>query len=102
MADTTYRRIAAVATTADVLQFLSRQKEPVTGAAVAQGLGLPAGTVMCHLVTLEDAGFVRKIGDGYELGMKLMLCWAAYKSKLEVRIARDTAELNQLTGGGAL
>lgn len=97
---TTYRRIGAVKTTADLLQFLSRQKEPVTGSAVAEGLGLPTATVMCHLVTLEDAGLVRKIADGYELGMKIMLFWAAYKSKLEERIARDTADLQRLNEGG--
>lgn len=92
----TYKRIAAVTTAAEILKFLSRQKEPVAGAVVAAGLGLPAGTAMCHIVTLEDQGFVRKIGEGYELGMALMLFWAAKKAQLAGQIEKLQADLHSI------
>lgn len=96
MKETTYRRIAAVETAAGVLKFLSRQREPVSGSAVAQGCGIPTPTAMCHLVTLEDQGFVRRIGEGWELGMALMLFWAAKKSQLSTRIEQLQADLSAI------
>ncbi len=89
---TTYRRIAAVQTTITILRHLADQKGPVPGADVARAVNLPVGTVMCHLVTLEDAGLVQRIGEHWKLGMGLALFWARIKSSKEAEkqnIERD-------------
>jgi DNA-binding IclR family transcriptional regulator len=92
----TYRRIAAVELTTRILKMLNDQKQPVGGQEVARALDEKHGTVMCHLATLEDAGFVRRIGEHYELGMELALFWARKKSQLENSVATATDVLNQL------
>lgn len=92
----TYKKIEAVRKAGEVLKYLSSQKDAVTGAELAKAVNLPMGTVMCHLVTLEELGFVQRIGDGYRLGMGLALMWARVKSGLEgerVRVERDLGEI---------
>lgn len=101
MAGDSYRRIEAVSKTGDILKHLAAQKTPATGPDVARAVGLPTGTAMCHLVTLADIGFVRQVGDGWELGMGLALLWARVKSNLEGqrdRINRDLESIS-ITGG---
>jgi DNA-binding IclR family transcriptional regulator len=80
---TTYKRIEAVTRTGEILKYLANQKEPVNGPQVAAGVNLPVGTVMCHLATLEDLGFVSTVGDRFKLGMGLSLFWARVRSSLE-------------------
>lgn len=93
---TTYRRIESVKTAISVLQHLSGQREPVSGPEIAAAMELPLGTVMCHLVTLEDAGLARCVGGAWSLGMGMGLLWARYKSQVEGKIARLNDELKQL------
>ncbi|OGC00113.1 hypothetical protein A2V82_16365 [candidate division KSB1 bacterium RBG_16_48_16] len=88
----TYKKIEAVRKTGEVLKYLSSQKDAVTGPELGKAVNLPVGTVMCHLATLEEMGFVQSVGDGYRLGMGLALIWARVKSNLEgdrVRVERD-------------
>ena len=94
----TYRRIAAVELTTRILNHLADQRNPVSGKAVATALGEAHGTIMCHLVTLEDAGYVQRVGEHFEFGTKLALHWARKKAQIEGRISRDTATLKQLEG----
>jgi len=96
----TYKRIAAVETALRLLEFLAHQKTPVPGPAVAEALGIPYATAMCHLVTLEDARFARKVGDGYELAMNAALLWARKKSMLHTDIERAERDLARLENGG--
>ena len=92
----TYKRIAAVQLTIRILKMLAEQKKPVSGQEVTRALDAAHGTVMCHLATLEDDGFVRRIGEHYELGMELALFWARKKSQIENSIAIKHQELNLL------
>lgn len=92
----TYTRINAVKVTVAVLRYLAEQKQPVSGQQVAQAVGIPHGTAMCHLATLEDERLVRAVGGVYELDMGLALFWARKKSQLQGQIERATAELHQL------
>jgi len=94
----TYRRIAAVELTTRILNTLADQRQPASGKTIAGAVGEAHGTVMCHLVTLEDAGYVQRVGDHFELGTKLALHWARKKSQVEGRISRDTETLRQLEG----
>lgn len=92
----TYKRIAAVELTIRILKMLAEQKQAVSGKEVSRALDESHGTLMCHLATLEDAGFVRKVGDHFELGMELALFWARKKSQLESVVATTRDELNLL------
>ncbi len=78
----TYKRINAVKTAVEIIKYLSDRREPVSGADAAEALEMQYGTCMCHLVTLEDAGIVRRIGEHWELGDGMALLWARRRSKL--------------------
>lgn len=91
-----YKRIAAVATSVSILRHLAEQRGPVAGVDVARALNLPAGTVMCHLVTLEDDRMVRRIGEHYELGDGMAIFWARRKAMLEGGIERMKIDLSNM------
>lgn len=93
-----YRKIEAVTKTLEILEFLAKQREPVSGPDVARAVGLPVGTVMCHLATLEDKNFIRRVSGCIELGMGAATIWAKKKSLLEGqrdRINRDIRILEE-------
>ena len=92
MKPNTYKRIAAVELTTRIIKMLADQKQPVSGQEVSNLLQEKHGTVMCHLSTLEDAGFVMQINGKYQLGMALGLIWARVKSNLEA--SRDNINRN--------
>lgn len=85
--------------TVSILRALSNQRQPASGQEIAREIDVPAGTVMCHLATLEDEGLVRSIGGAYELGMGMSIFWARYKSLTEGKIDRLRSELKQLEVG---
>lgn len=91
-----YKRIAAASTTTQILTFLADQKAPVSGATIANALGMQYGTTMCYLATLADDQFVAQTGDNFELGSKLAFIWARYRARLESQINRLSHELNEL------
>lgn len=93
---TTYKRIEAVKKAGEILKYLANQKEPVNGPAIATAVNLPVGTVMCHLATLEDLGFVESIGDRFVLGLGVGLFWSRMKSNLEAQKARIEQDLDKL------
>lgn len=98
MSDKSYRRIAAVKKTCEILAILSEAREPITGQEVAIRVQESQGTVMCHLATLQDSGLVQEAGGGWRLGMKLALYWARVKSAKEGerdRINRDIEALGE-------
>lgn len=94
----TYKRIAAIRTTNAILKYMSGCKESVGGAEIAKATGIKEGTVMCHLATLEDVGFVQGVGDRWKLGMGLALIWARVKSSLEADKQRIEDNLKELEG----
>ena len=92
----TYRTIETVRKAGEILKFLAGQKEPVSGADIARAVGLPQGTTMCHLATLEEIGFVRTVGEKFELGMGAALLWSRYKSNREALRDKINKELEEL------
>lgn len=96
---TTYRRIKAVSTTLEILEALAESKVPVTGSTLAEQTGVPFPTVMCHLATLQDRGYVQVIGDQYRLGMKLAVFWARMKSMKETELQSVESDLRLLNQG---
>ena len=96
--ESTYKRIESVSKACDILAVLAEAKEPISGNEVAVRVQLSQGTVMCHLATLQDAGFIQEVGGGWRLGMKLALFWARVKSRMESereRIDRDITALGE-------
>jgi DNA-binding IclR family transcriptional regulator len=83
VAKNSYTRIAAVQKACEIIAIVADAKEPITGNEVAVRAQLPVGTVMCQLMTLEDAGFVQEIGGGWRLGMKIGIFWARIRASLE-------------------
>jgi DNA-binding IclR family transcriptional regulator len=100
VAEKSYKRIGAVKTAGEILKFLAQRKEPVSGPAIGQAVDVPVGTVMCHLVTLEEMGFVQGINDRWRLGMGLALIWARVKSSLEADRERINCEISRLEREG--
>lgn len=92
----TYKRIEAVKKAGEILKHLAHQKEPVNGPDIAKSLGMAEGTVMCHMATLEDLGFVESIGDRFIAGRQLALIWARVKSSLEAERARIDADIESI------
>ncbi len=99
MAEKTYRRIDAVRKTCDILAVLADAKQPISGNEIAARVQESQGTVMCHLATLQDAGFVQEAGGGWRLGMKLALFWAKVKSGKESERRRIDMEITELGEG---
>ncbi|MBI2354251.1 MAG: helix-turn-helix domain-containing protein [Deltaproteobacteria bacterium] len=96
-----YRRIESVTKTLEILEYLAAQKEPVSGPDIARAVGLPVGTIMCHVMTLEERNFIQRIGDRFRLGMMMAILWARVKSSLETqrdRIDRDLESIS-IPGG---
>lgn len=92
----TYRRVDSVKKAVGILRFLAEQRGPVSGAEVSRAVELPVGTVMCHLVTMEDDRMVRRIGDHWELGDGMAVLWARRKAQLEGGIQRMRNQLNEM------
>ncbi|HAM41250.1 MAG TPA: IclR family transcriptional regulator [Candidatus Omnitrophica bacterium] len=98
MAETTYRRIEAVAKAIAILEFLATQKHPVGGPEIARAVDMPVATVMSQIITLQDHNFVRNLGAGFELGMGAALIWARKKSLLAGERSRIDNEITKLEG----
>lgn len=96
-----YKRIEAVRKAGEILKCLAHQKDPVSAPTIAQSVGLPAPTVMCHLITLEELGFVQGVGDRWRLGLGLALIYARVKSSLEADRQRIDSTISELENGGA-
>jgi DNA-binding IclR family transcriptional regulator len=75
----------AIKTTFKILDFLKNQDRPVTGAEVAQELGIPHATAMSHLTTLEEINAVQRSGSNYEMGFKMATFWIEAKKHLEAQ-----------------
>jgi DNA-binding IclR family transcriptional regulator len=92
MREKTYKQIQAVKTSGEILKFVANEKEMPTAPEVTRALNMSIGTVMCHLTTLAEIGFLKQVGDRYELGMGLALFWARKRARLEGE--RDTVTRN--------
>ena len=94
----TYTRIAAVEKACDILAILAEAKVPLTGAEVAIRAQLPAGTVMCQLMTLEDKGLVEEMRDGWRLGLRMAVYWARIRSTKESERNKLNDEIKSIGG----
>lgn len=89
-------RIEAVYQAGHVLKAVAESKGAVGPSDIASNLGIKVNTAFRMCVTLEGIGFLKQIGDKYELGMGLALFWARKKAMLEGErdnVSRDLASL---------
>lgn len=93
---TSYARIAVLDKAIDIIEYLHQQGGPVTVAEISNSLGIPQGTVMCHLVTLLDRKWLRMTGNSYEPGVRLAGMYSAYKMGIENKISALSRELTSL------
>lgn len=96
MREKTYKRVDAVRKAGEILKYLANQKEPCSSTEVVNALGLPNGTAMCYLVTLEDLGFVQGVGGGWRLGLGLGLIYAKVRSALESEREKISQTLKEM------
>jgi len=101
MKERTYKRIESIRKGNEILKYLGQMKEPASGPEIAAAVGLPTGTVMCYLATHEDAGFVQRIGDRYQVGLGLVLIKSRLKSNLEGQRMLIDANLKELDSGSS-
>lgn len=103
MTDGNRYRIETVYQAGQILKTVADFKNPVGSSDVAKALGITANTAYRMCVTLEELGFLKQIGDRYDLGMGLALFWARKKAMLEgerVGIERQLMELGEEVGDG--
>jgi len=91
-----YRRIKSVELTIAILKFMGQEVQPVSGNEIAKALGEPHGTIMCHLVTLEDGGFVKRVYDRYEIGIYFGTLWTSLKISRQARANDAQMDLKQI------
>ena len=88
-----YKRIKSVNTALDILEYVAESPDGASAHRIGQDLNIPFATIMCHLATLGDRAYVRRIGDVYQVGMKLAVYWARVKSRKENEIIRRQDDL---------
>lgn len=96
MPDNRYR-IEAVYKAGLVLKLIADAKEPIGPAEIEATLGITLNAAFRMCETLEELGWIRKIGGKYELGMGLALMWARKKAGLEAALDTTTKELSSLS-----
>lgn len=98
MADPNRYRIETVFQAAQILKVIANLKNPVGTSEVARMLGITLNTAFRMCVTLEEIGFLKQVGDKYDLGMGLALFWARKKAMLERERGKIEADLMSLEG----
>lgn len=91
-----YRRIKSVELTMAILKFMAQEVQPVSGKEIAGALNEPHGTIMCHLVTLEEGGFVKRVYDRYEIGVYLGVLWASIRASREAMAESAERDLHKI------
>lgn len=78
-----YHRITAVNVALDIIEAVADAKSGIRPGEIAAVTGIPKPTVMCHLITMAERGYIMKTGETYRLGMKAASLWAKVRAALE-------------------
>lgn len=76
-------RIESVYQAGQVLRAVAESKGACGSSEIATSLGITVNTSFRMCMTLEELGFLKQVGEKYELGMGLALFWARKKATLE-------------------
>lgn len=83
---TGYKRVGAVKTAFEILEHLADRAGPVTPKDIGIALRLPYGTVMSHVATLSDGGYIVQGADGgVRIGTRMSVFWLRLKAQSEMR-----------------
>lgn len=96
MAPKSCRKIEVLIAADAILKVIAESKEPMGSAEIAKATNLTTDSVFRQLGTMEEMGWVRKIGDGYTPGMALAVIWARVKANAEGQIDKLKQDLEQL------
>jgi DNA-binding IclR family transcriptional regulator len=96
MSDINKYRIQAVYDAGKILETVAHSKEPMGAAEIAKALAITSNTAFRQCCTLDELGFLRQVGDKFDLGMKLAIFWARKKSRLEGERDRVDGDLRKL------
>lgn len=89
-------RIESIYQAGRILKTVADSRCALGPSEIAKNIDITANTAFRMCVTLEELGFLKQVGDKYDLGMGLALFWARKKSGLEVEKSRIEAELESL------
>lgn len=89
-------RIETVIQAGQVLKVIADSKTPLGPLEVAKLIGITSNTSFRLCVTLDECGFLKQIGDKYELGMGMALFWARKKAMLESERERVNKDLEAI------
>jgi DNA-binding IclR family transcriptional regulator len=89
-------RIESVYQAGQVIKAVAENKGAVGSSEIAASLGIKVNTAFRMCVTLEELGFLKQVGEKYELGMGLALFWARKKASLASERETIDKDLNQL------
>ncbi len=78
-----YKQIAAVNTTIDILEHISNQSGRRTAKEISDDMKIPYGTIMCHISTLSGRGYLNLQGDGISIGTAMAKYWLKKKAESE-------------------
>lgn len=95
MKDNRYR-IGSVYQAGLVLKAIAESRGAMGAGEVAKALSITSNTAFRLCVTLEELGFLKQVGDKYELGMGLALFWARKKAMLEGERERIEKDLESI------
>ncbi len=89
-------RIETVHQAGQVLKTVANSKEPMGAIAIAKSLDIKSNTAFRICQTLDEIGFLKQVGDRYELGMGLALFWARKKASLETKREAVESDLDSI------
>lgn len=95
----TYTKISALSKGLVVLDIIGSSPTPVMVKDIAEQANMSYGTAMNNIVTLEDAGFIKKQGSGYIGSFKLASIWTNRMSYLKRRKQVINDEIEALEKG---
>jgi DNA-binding IclR family transcriptional regulator len=83
MAAKSCRKIEVLIAADAILGIIASSKEPIGISEIAKTANLTNDSVFRQIGTMEELGWVRKIGEGFAPGMRLSIFWARKKALLE-------------------
>lgn len=82
----------------DIIEYLHKQTELVSGTQIALALNMPLGTVMSHLQSAVERNWIRQVETLYEPGSRVAGMYAAYLLGLKEKLINIDHEIKKLEG----
>lgn len=78
-----YGEVKSVHRALDILEFIAAQSGKITSNNISEDLGIPLGTVMMHLATLEKREYITQRTGYWRLADQVALLWATQRLNLK-------------------